>query len=195
MKFFALTTIAFCQFQRQNGLDAQRLDQAKSLVQDGDACSSETVCAGDKIGQCVNRKIVTTSCGSGLSCQVLPLVNKLGTSVACTTEEDKQRRLAAALGTLDRNSKLENTSASTIKPTNSNILAKNTASELGAKNAVQAGAPNTFECIDDTRFKLFTGNGQFSIGSCPPGFCASRNPPNKNPCIGKARADQIDNKI
>ncbi|KAI8914532.1 hypothetical protein EDD86DRAFT_182197, partial [Gorgonomyces haynaldii] len=51
-----------------------------------------------------------------------------------------------------------------------------------------------FQCIDDTKFKQFisTNPQDFVIGSCPPGFCATRTPPIKNPCIGKERAAQID---
>jgi hypothetical protein len=51
---------------------------------------------------------------------------------------------------------------------------------------------NTFHCINDTSFELCTGNGTFVVNSCPPGFCATRHPANKNPCIGAARATQID---
>ncbi|KAJ3303985.1 hypothetical protein HDV03_003223 [Kappamyces sp. JEL0829] len=51
-----------------------------------------------------------------------------------------------------------------------------------------------FECIDDTKFKQFTSATSFIVQSCPPGFCATRNPPFKNPCIGKQRAAEIDGK-
>jgi hypothetical protein len=54
-------------------------------------------------------------------------------------------------------------------------------------------AANTFHCLDDTRFELCTGVGTgFVIESCPPGLCATRHPPSRNPCIGAARATQID---
>ncbi|KAJ3358864.1 hypothetical protein HDU91_005100, partial [Kappamyces sp. JEL0680] len=53
---------------------------------------------------------------------------------------------------------------------------------------------NDFQCIDDTKFRHFSSPTAFTIGSCPPGFCATRNPPKKNPCIGKARATEIDGK-
>lgn len=49
-----------------------------------------------------------------------------------------------------------------------------------------------FECIDDTQFKHFTSDTAFVIQSCPRGFCFTRNPKLKNPCIGKDRALQID---
>jgi hypothetical protein len=49
-----------------------------------------------------------------------------------------------------------------------------------------------FECIDDTKFKLFTSTNDFVINSCPPGLCATRTPKFKNPCIGRDRATEID---
>jgi hypothetical protein len=60
------------------------------------------------------------------------------------------------------------------------------------KNLCVGQAANTFHCIDDTNFELCTGNGQFTVNACPKGFCATRHPPEKNPCIGAARARQID---
>jgi hypothetical protein len=74
---------------------------------------------------------------------------------------------------------------------------EDTGSESNAASATpnlcvgQAG--NTFHCLDDTRFELCTGfNSGFVIESCPPGLCATRHPANKNPCVGAARATQID---
>jgi hypothetical protein len=52
---------------------------------------------------------------------------------------------------------------------------------------------NTFHCLDNTRFELCTGfNSGFAIESCPADLCATRHPPNRNPCVGAARATQID---
>ena len=49
------------------------------------------------MGRCQNGVFAITSpCAGGLSCQVLPLVNKPGTSVACDTESDKIARFTAA---------------------------------------------------------------------------------------------------
>jgi hypothetical protein len=62
-----------------------------------------------------------------------------------------------------------------------------------APNLCVGQAGNTFHCLDDTRFELCTGfNSGFVIESCPPGLCATRHPANKNPCVGAARATQID---
>lgn len=68
-----------------------------------------------------------------------------------------------------------------------------------ANSATPSSSPATsfqagdFECIDSTKFKLFTSStGSFVVNSCPPGFCFTRSPPKKNPCIGKDRALAID---
>jgi hypothetical protein len=186
LSVFALAQNAI---QRQNGIDAQRLDSQKFTNRAGDSCTAVT-CAGNELGQCVGGRIVTTPCGSGLICAVLPLVNAPGTSVTCTTEEDRNRRFAAAgVGSPEQPA-----------PSNQPAPAPPTQPETGPSvpptqppvPTSTAGAANTFECIDDTRFRLFSGNGQFTIGSCPPGFCATRTPPNKNPCVGRANADRID---
>ena len=53
---------------------------------------------------------------------------------------------------------------------------------------------NTFQCIDNTEFKHFINeNGDFVTNKCPEGFCFTRVPPNKNPCIGEELARQLDN--
>jgi hypothetical protein len=62
----------------------------------------------------------------------------------------------------------------------------------GLKNLCVGQAAATFHCIDDTRFEECLGNGQFVVESCPKGLCATRHPPNQNPCIGAALAAQID---
>jgi len=51
---------------------------------------------------------------------------------------------------------------------------------------------NEFICVDDTNFKMFTSDVDFVMGQCPKGFCATRSPPIKNPCVGRANAIRID---
>ncbi len=54
-------------------------------------------------------------------------------------------------------------------------------------------SPNDFACVDDTNFKHFITSTEFVVKSCAvPGSCFTRVPPNKNPCIGKELAQQID---
>ena len=50
----------------------------------------------DKHLQCVGGKFVISGCATGTKCFALPLVNKAGTSIACTTEEDATARFAAS---------------------------------------------------------------------------------------------------
>ncbi|KAJ3094347.1 hypothetical protein HDU97_008188, partial [Phlyctochytrium planicorne] len=59
----------------------------------------------------------------------------------------------------------------------------------GADVAINA---NDFQCIDDTNFKQFKGDGSFTKGACAPGFCQTRKPRKKNPCVGAANAQRID---
>lgn len=83
-------------FTLQNGLDAQKGNAEAATLSAGSACTDgETVCAGTEVGQCVGGKLVTTACSSGTQCFILPLVNKAGTSAACTTEDDAAARIAA----------------------------------------------------------------------------------------------------
>jgi hypothetical protein len=188
----AVFAVAQNPIQRQNGLDAQRLDSQKFTNRAGDSCTAVT-CAGNDLGQCVGGRIVTTPCGSGLICAVLPLVNAPGTSVTCTTEEDRNRRFAAAgVGSADPSPPANPPANLPSTPSPPQPETEGPVPPNPPVTTSTAGAPNTFECIDDTRFRLFSGNGQFTIGSCPPGFCATRTPPNKNPCVGRANADRID---
>ncbi|KAJ3097289.1 hypothetical protein HDU97_004974, partial [Phlyctochytrium planicorne] len=84
-------------FKVQNGLDAQKLDNAKANNKAGDACTTDT-CCGNFVCLCSGGKLVKgAECGAATPCQVLPLVNKKGTSVACDTEADKLERIKTAL--------------------------------------------------------------------------------------------------
>jgi hypothetical protein len=74
---------------------------AKAATTPGTACAPDgVICVGNAVGRCINGRVdtLTTTCAGGLSCQVLPLVNKPGISIACDTEADKVARIQAALG-------------------------------------------------------------------------------------------------
>ena len=43
---------------------------------------------------CVSGKFVNMGCAAPTQCFALPLVNKAGTSLACTTEDDAAARIA-----------------------------------------------------------------------------------------------------
>lgn len=59
-------------------------------------------------------------------------------------------------------------------------------------NLCRGQPANTFQCIDDTNFQHCTGNSNFVVNACPRGFCATRTPSNKNPCVGRAEARRVD---
>jgi hypothetical protein len=65
----------------------------KSLTSNSPCKDGTDVCIED---QCVNGKFILTSCSEGLKCVVIPLVNKQGTSITCSTEKDRLNRLANA---------------------------------------------------------------------------------------------------
>ena len=220
---FLLTAIcAQNAIQRQNGQDALKLDNLKQQNIEGSSCSNPgDLCVQDKVGQCVDGKIiVTASCGPTLQCQVLPLVNKRGTTVTCDTESDKIARFQQAGVPMNSVIGSNSPEVTILPPTQDQPLVINqnvpapvpscTCPQFATqtpqiqtpvpvvnepntkpKNVEQRKA-NTFECIDDTQFKLFTSNSDFIVQSCPKGQCFTRKPPNKNPCVGKANAQRID---
>ena len=192
-------------FKLKNAQDAFEADQKKINTKAGDDCNEGVTCAGDAVGQCVNGKIVTTQCAGGLSCQVLPLVNKPGTSVACASNAEKIARLKANGLDVDA-SKINNSfgGENTIVRTDNRGLTNgdNNTNQDTTENSLndektltQQFKANDNECIDDTRFRKYTSATEFVIQSCPPGMCFTRNPPVKNTCVGRENAIRIDNKL
>lgn len=55
----------------------------------------EQACINSGFAQCVGGKFVVTPCGATLTCSALPLVNKAGTSITCTTAADAAARIKA----------------------------------------------------------------------------------------------------
>lgn len=85
-------------FRRDNGLKAQADNERfASLTAESPCTAGENVCVGDSFAQCVDGKLVLTPCGAGTICRALPLVNKAGTSNACTTQADTDARIETAL--------------------------------------------------------------------------------------------------
>ncbi|KAJ1336359.1 hypothetical protein BSLG_007143 [Batrachochytrium salamandrivorans] len=85
-------------FQCENGKLAQSADLSRSA---GGSCTDgETICLSNgDFGQCDNGALVATTCGATLSCQVLPLLKKAGTSATCSTDSDREDRIKNALQT------------------------------------------------------------------------------------------------
>src|SRR5947208_3023168 len=98
------TTLAAAQksddFRPKNADEAEKLtEDFKKLTPDSPCQTGDQACINDQFAQCVNGKFQSNSCGSPpLECVVLPLVNKPGTSITCSTEEDRKARLADARG-------------------------------------------------------------------------------------------------
>jgi hypothetical protein len=83
-------------FHLQNGKDAQALNAKFATFTADTSCSDgDQACIDGSFSQCVGGKFVPTGCAAGTQCFVLPLVNKPGTSLACTTQDDAQARIAA----------------------------------------------------------------------------------------------------
>ena len=57
--------------------------------------AGEIGCVQQNFAQCVGGKFVKTPCSSDTICAALPLVNKSGTVVTCTTESDAVARIQA----------------------------------------------------------------------------------------------------
>ncbi|KAI0666896.1 hypothetical protein C8Q78DRAFT_983615 [Trametes maxima] len=84
-------------FQLQNGKDAQALNaKFASLTADSSCNEGDNACIDGAFAQCVGGKFVSLGCAATTKCFALPLVNKAGTSLACTTEDDASARIAAA---------------------------------------------------------------------------------------------------
>ncbi|KAM5544467.1 hypothetical protein V8D89_002127 [Ganoderma adspersum] len=83
-------------FQLQNALDAQKLNaQFITLTADATCADGDQACVGGAFAMCVQGKFVSMGCAATTQCFALPLVNKAGTSLACTTQDDAAARIAA----------------------------------------------------------------------------------------------------
>ncbi|KAG6831037.1 hypothetical protein H0H87_006345 [Tephrocybe sp. NHM501043] len=83
-------------FQLQNGKDAKALnDKFASLTASSTCTDGEQACVASGFAQCVGGKFTITQCAGGTICAALPLVNKAGTSITCTTAADRDARIAA----------------------------------------------------------------------------------------------------
>lgn len=83
-------------FALSNGQAAQALNaQFASLTASSPCTSGQDACVDGGFAQCVNGQFVVTQCAGGTTCAALPLVEKAGTSIACTTTADADSRIAA----------------------------------------------------------------------------------------------------
>ncbi|KAG2125026.1 hypothetical protein DEU56DRAFT_825949 [Suillus clintonianus] len=92
----ATSSSASANFKLANGQNAQKLNAQFATLTASSSCTEGTnACVNGAFAQCVGGTYVTQSCGSGLTCAALPLVNSAGTSITCTTNSDALARIAA----------------------------------------------------------------------------------------------------
>ncbi|KIY74364.1 hypothetical protein CYLTODRAFT_364087 [Cylindrobasidium torrendii FP15055 ss-10] len=83
-------------FLKANGEQAIQENQEFEGLSADDSCNDgETACVEGGFAQCVGGAWSITDCSSGTQCFSLPLVNKAGTSITCSTQEDADARIAA----------------------------------------------------------------------------------------------------
>jgi len=79
-----------------DGRAAQQLNAKFATLTPESQCSvGELACVQSAFAQCVEGKFVSTPCATGTICAALPLVNKSGTVITCTTESDAISRIQA----------------------------------------------------------------------------------------------------
>jgi len=84
-------------FSKQNGIDAQALNTKFATLTAGASCNAgDIACADGGFAQCVGGSFVVQPCSAPLKCFGLPLVNKPGTTVTCTSEDDALARITAS---------------------------------------------------------------------------------------------------
>jgi len=139
-------------FTLQNGQDAIALNNKFKSLKAGSPCKAgENACIDKKFAQCVGGKFVTQSCGAGTICAALPLVNRRGTSITCTTQSDVDRRIAAT-GAKD------NGECDPNEPAANNNNGKN--NNGGAQGKVGNDAQTSFTLDPAVIAKGFAQNGQ-----------------------------------
>ncbi|KAJ7599088.1 hypothetical protein C8J56DRAFT_181651 [Mycena floridula] len=83
-------------FQLQNGEDAIALNaKFASLTASSPCTDGDQACVNGAFAQCVGGSFALTQCAASTSCFALPLVNKAGTTITCTTQADADARIAA----------------------------------------------------------------------------------------------------
>ncbi|EIW79293.1 hypothetical protein CONPUDRAFT_83555 [Coniophora puteana RWD-64-598 SS2] len=144
-------------FLLSNGQEAQKQNaQFASLTSSSSCTEGENACVQGSFAQCVNGKFETTSCGSGLTCAALPLVNSQGTSITCTTTADAAARIAAtgAQGGIDGSGSSNATGTATGSASGS--IGTTTAANPASSGAVAVSTGNT---SDSQSFLLSNGQG------------------------------------
>ncbi|CAG8530646.1 9790_t:CDS:2 [Dentiscutata erythropus] len=85
-------------FKKQNGLDAEALQNKFTTFTTSTPCNpGDMACINGEFAQCVSQNNwALQQCSGGLTCCVLPLVNKPGTSITCDSKADQAARIQTA---------------------------------------------------------------------------------------------------
>jgi len=151
----------------QNGQDAIALNNKfKSLTKNSACTSGQEACVGNGFAQCDNNKFVVTPCGGGTICAALPLVNKKGTSIACTTQADLNARIAAtgASGASGAKAASGSSSSSSVAVESSSSIAsvatgKNLAVATSKKGSASSSTSSAAASASATAASKAKGNG------------------------------------
>jgi len=126
-------------FTLQNGQDAIALNNKfKTLTPDSACTADEDACVQDKFAQCVSGKFVIQACAATTICAALPLDNKAGTTITCTTPADLAARIAAT-GATDASAGTGN-AATTVASTTAAAPTATGAVDNGAAGGAGGGA-------------------------------------------------------
>lgn len=139
-------------FSLQNGEDAINLNKKfATLTADSSCDEGENACVNQQFAQCVQGKFTLQSCGSGLICAALPLVNSAGTSITCTTQSDVDARIAAT-GATDGGSDSSGSSSSGDSSTtsSSSSATKTTSSTSSTKSSTKSSSTSAAATASST---------------------------------------------
>ncbi|KAG2109615.1 uncharacterized protein F5147DRAFT_635006 [Suillus discolor] len=143
-------------FVLQNGIDAINLNNQFQSLTASSPCTSGNACVNGEFAQCVNGQYVLTSCGSGLTCAALPLVNSAGTSITCTTQADLNSRIAATGATANGTS----TTGSPSNATATSSSALVATSTTGSGSNSNSNAQTSLTLLSSLVAPNFAQNGQ-----------------------------------
>lgn len=143
-------------FALQNGIDAINLNNQFQSLTASSPCTSGNACVNGEFAQCVNGQYVLTSCGSGLICAALPLVNSAGTSVTCTTQADLNSRIAATGATANGTS----TTGSPSNVTTPSSAAPTATPTAGSESNSNSDAQTSLTLLSSVVASNFAKNGQ-----------------------------------
>lgn len=143
-------------FALQNGIDAINLNNQFQSLTASSPCTSGNACVNGEFAQCVNGQYVLTSCGSGLICAALPLVNSAGTSITCTTQADLNSRIAATGATANGTS----TTGSPSNVTTPSSAAPTATPTAGSESNSNSDAQTSLTLLSSVVASNFAKNGQ-----------------------------------